>query len=100
MGRIESVGRTKRSAVPAIARHLPERRFAWSGLPQNQTLNVNSQNLCFPFAGFAIFCGHSQIQTHVTEQLVFAAKERKDRKVVGANFLLQVYTPVLERGSP
>ena len=30
--------RTKRSAVPAIARHLPERRLAWSGLPQNQVL--------------------------------------------------------------
>ena len=29
----ETVGRTKRSAVPAIARHLPERRCAWSGLP-------------------------------------------------------------------
>ncbi len=30
------VGRTKRSAVPAIVRHLPERRCAWSGL---QTLD-------------------------------------------------------------
>ncbi len=28
----EGVGRTKRSAVPAITRQLPERRCAWSGL--------------------------------------------------------------------
>ena len=29
---LEAVGRTKRSAVPAITRQLAELRFAWSGL--------------------------------------------------------------------
>ena len=34
---------TKRSAAPAIARHLPERRCAWSGLRQNRTLTSSSR---------------------------------------------------------
>ncbi len=34
------VGRTKRSAAPAIARHMPERRCAWSGL---QTLRSTAK---------------------------------------------------------
>ena len=34
------VGRTKHSAVPAIARHLPERRCGWSGLPTTDASQI------------------------------------------------------------
>ncbi len=52
------VGRTKRSAVPAIARDLPEQRFAWSGLQtQSRFLVLTTHSLhataalCVPYAG-------------------------------------------------
>ena len=38
---VESVGRTKRSAVPAGVWQLPERRCAWSGLPRNPALTLH-----------------------------------------------------------
>ena len=44
---VEFLGRTKRSAVPAIARHLPERRCAWSGLPLYMYMyRYVSQEIC------------------------------------------------------
>lgn len=52
--------------------------------------------LLFPFA---IFCGHSQVRTRVTEQRVFSADGRKDHKVAAMNFLLHVCARVLKRNS-
>jgi len=42
---LQFVGRTKRSAVPAIDRHLPERRSAWSGLLQKQQFLLIQQHM-------------------------------------------------------
>ena len=43
------VGRTKRSAVPAIARHLPELRCAWSGLQIQSEFLVLATHLRLPW---------------------------------------------------
>ena len=61
-----SVGRTKRSEVPASAIHLPERRSAWSGLPKNQAMtSQQTRGVCLNAAvfvsGTALAAGFLQV---------------------------------------
>ncbi len=65
------VGRTKRSAVPAGVWQLPERRYAWSGLPRNKTLKCHQPHKKSPAL---MKCRASGVLKHAVQMIDNSAR--------------------------